>query len=45
MEPMKKWLHAWLQAFGSLKYDALEWMFKTISDAQNLTIVTGCNAK
>ena len=44
-DPMKKWPHARLRAFGSLKYDASEWMFNTISDARNLTTASGCNAK
>jgi len=42
--PMKKFPHALLRAFGSLKYDALEWMFNTISDARNLTTASGCDA-
>jgi hypothetical protein len=38
---MKKWPHALLGAFGSLKYDESEWVF----DAQNCTTVFGCVAK
>ena len=43
--PMKKCPHALLRAFGSLRYDASEWMFNTISDARNLTTASGCDAK
>ncbi len=43
--PMKKFPHALLQAFGSLRYDASKWMFNTISDAWNLTTASGCDAK
>ena len=34
-DPMKKWPHALLRAFGSLRYDASEWMLNTMSDARN----------
>jgi hypothetical protein len=44
-DPMKKWPHALLHACGLLKYDTSEWMFNTISDAQNRTIALGCVAK
>ena len=44
-DPMKKWPHALLHACGLLKYDTSEWMFITISDAQNRTIALGCVAK
>jgi hypothetical protein len=43
--PMKKWPHALLRAFGSLKYEASEWMFIIISDARNRTTAFGCVAK
>ncbi len=43
--PMKKCPHALLRAFSSLRYDASEWMFNTISDARNLTTASGCDAK
>jgi hypothetical protein len=43
--PMKKCPHALLRAFGSLKYDASEWIFNTMSDARNLTTASGCDAK
>ncbi len=44
-DPMKKWPHALLWAFGLLKYDVLEWMFITIFDAPNRTVVLWCIAK
>jgi hypothetical protein len=39
-DPMKKWLHALLRAIGSLEYNAAEWMFITMFDAQNCTIAS-----
>jgi hypothetical protein len=44
-DPMKKWPHALLQAFGLLKYDASEWMLITMFDARNCTIASWCIAK
>ncbi len=44
-DPMKKWPHALLQAFGLLKYDAFEWIFITMFNAQNCTITSWCTAK
>ncbi len=40
--PKKKWPHAWLWAFVSERYDALECMFNTMSDARNRTVASGC---
>jgi hypothetical protein len=44
-DPIKKRLHALLRAFGLLKYNASEWMFITMFDAQSCTVVLGCVAK
>jgi hypothetical protein len=44
-DPMKKWPHALLQAFGLLKYNASKWMFITMFDAQNHTVASCCIAK
>ncbi len=43
--PKKKWPHARLWAFVSERYDALECMFNTMSDAQNRTVTSGCVAR
>ena len=43
--PMKKCPHPLLRAFSLLKYEASEWMFMTMSNAQNCTVAFGCVAK
>ncbi len=44
-DSMKKWPHALLRVFSLLKYNALEWMFITMFDAQNHTIASWCVTK
>ncbi len=44
-EPMKKLPQVQLCTFGSVKYDASEWIFITILDAQKCTLASGCVAK
>ncbi len=43
--PMKKCPHAWLCVFASDKYDASEWMLRTMSEAWNRMVAAGCVAK
>jgi hypothetical protein len=42
---MKKWLHALLRASASDKYDASEWTFIIMSDAQYHIFASGFVAK
>ncbi len=44
-QPMKKWLHALLQASNSDKYDALECTFIIMSDALNQIVASGYVAR
>jgi hypothetical protein len=44
-DPMKKWPHAVLRAFGLLKYDVSKWMFITMFDARYHTVSSWCITK
>ena len=44
IHPRKMWPHALLLPFQTKRYDASEWMFRIISDAQKRIVASGLNA-